>query len=563
MSAVIEKLTELEQAKSRFGEGSSGRKLELLRAFEKVTLPTAKAVQRLHEVLCFLRAHPDDAAVLEQVAKMLEVFDRRSDLRRHKKELADRGIAGTVIRYPFYANTARWLSRRFPGALRVLWKGYEKEDLLSQRLALLATWSETPGLDEISWPMRDWVARLAGPATSDADFLIRRCALLGRSEPERDSFYEELDLPLELRPGAGTPSRSRALLPTQTVHFQTRPLRRERPDLSMELRRPAKVRVVSEPEGERIVELAREAMVLRHRDLDAFSFGDARDIRIFDCGEGLEFAVVGMRPERRLLLEAVYAYLTLKNGVPIGYVLTSGIFASSEIAYNVFDTWRGGEAGLVYGRVLAVTRQLYGSDTFTIYPYQLGGEGNDEGLKSGSWWFYQKLGFRAREPEVLGLMERELAASAVDASHRSSITTLKKLAEHNVYWSPEKPREDVIGSFPLGQVGLAITDYLAGRFGADRERGERVCAQEAARLCGVPGWREWEAGERLAWLRWSPLILALPGVTTWTAEERRALAGVARAKGGRRESDYVRLLDRHRRLRAALRALAASGESPG
>ena len=35
--------------------------------------------------------------------------------------------------------------------------------------------------------------------------------------------------------------------------------------------------------------------------------------------------------------------LTLKNGVPIGYVLISAINASSEIAYNVFETWRGGE----------------------------------------------------------------------------------------------------------------------------------------------------------------------------------------------------------------------------
>ncbi len=40
---------------------------------------------------------------------------------------------------------------------------------------------------------------------------------------------------------------------------------------------------------------------------------------------------------------------------------------------------------------------LFNVDTFTVYPYQLG-YGNDEGLKSGAWWFYQKLGFRARAP---------------------------------------------------------------------------------------------------------------------------------------------------------------------
>jgi hypothetical protein len=92
-------------------------------------------------------------------------------------------------------------------------------------------------------------------------------------------------------------------------------------------------------------------MVTRARDLDAFSYADPRDVRLVDCGDGLVFACVGVRPERRLLLESVYAFLTLKNGVPIGYVLSSALYGSAEIAYNVFETWRGAEAGRVYGRV--------------------------------------------------------------------------------------------------------------------------------------------------------------------------------------------------------------------
>jgi hypothetical protein len=202
-----------------------------------------------------------------------------------------------------------------------------------------------------------------------------------------------------------------------------------------------------------------------------------------------------------------------------------------------------------------VTRQLYGSDTFTIFPYQLGGEGNSEGLTSGSWWFYQKLGFRARDPEVLATMQRELATLQKQPGHRTDLPTLKRLAAHNVYWSAGRERDDILGVFPLGNIGLAITDLLAQRFGADRERGERVCAEEAARLCGVRGWQRWSAGENLWWLRWSPLVLLL-GVDKWSAAERRALVAVVRAKGGRRESDYVRRLDAHKQLRATLRRLA-------
>lgn len=559
MPATSKLLVELEQIKSQFGDGVAARKLELLARLAPLRLPTAAALRRLHECLCYLRAYPDDGAVLERVQALLDGFELRPDLRRLRARLADTGIAGTAIRYVFFAATARWLSQRFPGALQVVWRGYDKADLLDQRLPLLASWAETPALDEVVWPMQRWVQRLAGPATTDADFLIQRCARIGRTEAECDAFYEELGLELELAPVPGAPSRTRAQAAVGAVHFQRQPLRRERPDLRRVLRqRPVPVEELDTAAGARMIALAREAMILRHRDLDAFAHGDARDVRLFDCGDGLQFAVIGVEPERRLLLEAVYAYLTLKNGVPIGYVLTSGLFGSSEIAYNVFDTWRGGEAAHIYGQVLAVTRQLYGSDTFTVYPYQLGGEGNDEGLQSGAWWFYQKLGFRARDDEVLATMQRELAAMRRRPQHRTSIATLRQLAEHNVYWSAGKPRQDVIGVFKLANVGIAATDLLAARFGADRERGEQACSGEAARLCAARDWRRWDAGERLCFRRWSPLLLALPGVAKWSAEDRTALAAVVRAKGGRRESDYVRLLDAHRPLRAALRRLAAS-----
>lgn len=550
-------LRELEQIRSQFGEGQGAKKRALLARLASARLPTAAAVTRLHESLCFLRAHPDDAELLATVTAMLDGFHRRADLRRHRHALAESGIAGTALSYSFFADTARWLSQRLPGTLRVLWDDYKNTDLLGQRLSLFATWPETPGLDEADLSAPEWVRRLAGPDTSDADFLVARCQRLGRTAAEREAFFEELDLDfeLDLLPETGAPSRTRALAADRPVHFQTTPLRRERPDLRAELKRPARERPVDRAAGARLIALAREAMVLRHRDLDAFAYGDPDDVRLFDCGDGLEFAVIGMQPERRLLLEAVYAYLTLKNGVPIGYVLSSGLFGSSEIAYNVFDTWRGGEAGLVYGRVLAVTKQLYGSDTFSIFPYQLGGEGNTEGLESGSWWFYQKLGFLARDAKVLATMRRELATMQKKPRHRTAIATLERLAAHPVYWSAGRQRDDVIGVFPLGNIGLAVTDLLAQRFGADRERGERTCAAEAAALCGIKGWQRWPKSESLWWRRWAPLILLL-GVESWTAAERRDLVAVVRSKGGRRESDYVRLLDAHRRLRQALRRLA-------
>jgi len=318
---------------------------------------------------------------------------------------------------------------------------------------------------------------------------------------------------------------------------------------------------VGRRDAETLIDMARESMVTRSRDLYSFAAADPRDVRLVDCGDGLELACIGVVPEFRLLLEAVYSFLLLQNGVPIGYALASALFRSSEVAYNVFESFRGAEAAHVYGRLLAAVRALFGADTFTVFPYQLGHE-NDEGLESGAWWFYYKLGFRPRDPKTLALARDEERRAARRPGHRTGLATLRALVRANVFLDPDEPRDDVIGVFPSGAIGLGITDTVSARFGSDRERATATCADEAAERLGAGDWRRFRAGERLFWERWAPLIGLLPGVEGWTVAEKRGLVDVVRAKGGHRESDYVTLFDGHSRLRAALLALAKKGTAP-
>ena len=550
-------LRDLERVQGEFGADAEERKLALLAGLARVRLGSAASVARLHECLCFLRAYPDSPALLDEVELQLSAFSRRPDLRRFRAELADSGIAGTTIHYTFFAEMARWLVERWPDQVHVDWPEFEQGERLESLLPLLTTYAETPGLDEWSWPMRDWCARLKHPDETDAAFLVRRFAALDVDAFLREWLYQEMALPLVLRPGEGTPSRTLACAPDGELHFQKRPLDRARPDLRRAARvEPLAVRELSRREGRAMITMAREAMLTRSRDLDVFSYGDPDDVRLIDCGAGLQFAAIGALPERRLLLEAVYGFLTLRNGVPIGYVLNSALLGSAEIAYNVFEAFRGGEAAHVYGRVLATVRHLFGTDSYTVYPYQLGGDGNDEGLASGAWWFYQKLGFRAPDPGVLALMQRELARLARRPRERSTIATLRRLAAENVYFHLGRERDDVIGLMPLHKVGLAVSAALAQRFGSDREGAQRECQREAGRLLGLRGQRGWSRSEKLAWRRWAPLVVILPGIARWSPAARRDLIAVVRAKGGRRESDFVRLFDAHRPLRRALQELA-------
>ena len=551
-------LKELAQLRNRFGDGAADDKSGLLDALAAADLDNAKQVERLHELLCFIRAHPDDPALLDKVVKMLEGFAGRRDLRRHRSRLADTGIAGTRIHYEFYHGMASWLTECWPDRLGIDWQVAGADAGIEKILSLLGIFSETPALDEQGFTVREWIDRMRGPDETDAAFLVRRIARMKMDAFVREWFYEELAVPMFVEPGSGGPSRTGAWMAVGPAHFQANPLRRGRPDLEAELRRPCpEIKYPGKNKAEEIIHLCREALVTRSRDLDAFAFAEAQDVRVAHCGDGLTIALSGMVPERRLMFETVYGYLLLRNGVPIGYGVISALYRSVEVAFNVFDTFRGVEAGYLFSRLLTVLRHQFKARTFTLFPYQLGGEGNDEGLASGAWWFYQKLGFRPRDEDLLELMNVELARMRKSTGHRSNRATLKRLATENVYYDLGVPRRDVIGQLPFGEIGTRITAYLAERFGSGRDRAPAVCGREAARILGVRNMARFTAGEKLAWGRWAPLVLILPGLENWSRVEKSALARVIRAKGCRRESEFTLKFDAHAKLRRALLRLGA------
>ena len=545
-------LNKLEQLKATYGGHAARRKLEMLQALEKSPLSRAKDVFRLHEVLCFLRAYPDSREVLKEVERMLGSFAARKDLRRNRQELANSGIAGTAINYAFFWVTACWLARHWPDRISIDWRNFDRKRELLDILHLLVHFSETPALDHLDFSLREWINRLKGPTETDAYFLIRRFKALPGDSFTRETLHDRLVIPIKFSPGADTPSRTRARYPGSPVVYQTRPLSGARPALRREIHRcPVKVRSVSPREARRLLDLTREAMVTRSRDLDAFEYAYEKDVRLVSCDRGIQFVCLGVIPERRLLLDAVYSFLTLKNGVPVGYVLASSLFRSSEVAFNMFETFRGTESSLIYSRALAMVRHLFGSDTFAVPPHQLG-YNNPEALQSGAWWFYYKLGFRPRDPEVRRLLRAELKHIKRRPRHRTDIDTLNELSSENMYLYLGQQRKDIMGEISFGDIGLLISRTLADRFGADRETAVKTYSSEAARRLGLRSRRGFSAGEKLAWERWSPLVMAMPGIERWRPGEKHALVGVIRAKGGRRESDFVRLFNRHWRLQKAI-----------
>jgi len=57
-------LAELQHCRPELGAGAAERRLRLLKNLARTGLGSAQAVRRLHELLCVLRAYPDNAKQL-------------------------------------------------------------------------------------------------------------------------------------------------------------------------------------------------------------------------------------------------------------------------------------------------------------------------------------------------------------------------------------------------------------------------------------------------------------------------------------------------------------------
>ncbi len=227
----------LERIRDEYGAGSGARKRALLGALARARLRTAGEVVRLHETLCFLRAYPDDARVAGRVERMLRAFARRADLRRHRAALADSGIAGTTIRYRFFWPTARWLAHRWPAELRLDRNDLAAGDNIAGALPHLLTPPEAEWLRARAPEGYDALDALRGRAT-DAAWLVRAVEALPGDTFTREAFYDALDPSCELVPGRDTPSRTLDRHAPAPATFRAAPLRRARPDLRAEIRRP-------------------------------------------------------------------------------------------------------------------------------------------------------------------------------------------------------------------------------------------------------------------------------------------------------------------------------------
>jgi len=543
---------------ARYAPGERAEKLALLDALERTPLGAAGPLGRFHEALCFLQAYPDDPEVLARVDRALAGFPARVARlgAAARARLHDSGIAGASLDYPFGYPMARWLARRFRGDAEIAWAKFDEADRLDETLSLLASPAEGDAFSEggIGWKRWLQVAK-GGRRMTDLDLLIELFERTGLPEETRDWLFDNLALPIRWTPRGAGASRTLARTPPARVFFHGAGLERRAAPLAEALAGPPpRLRRAPRPLAGSLGELARVAMATRQRELHAFSHPNLDDVLLADLDRGFRIAFFGIEPGFRLPLEGYYGFLALKNGVPVSYGGGWELFGTLDFAINIFASFRQGESAYLATQLLRAYRRIFGMRTVVVDRYQLGHE-SAEALQSGSFYFYHRLGFRPRDPEILRVLAGERARIAADPAYRSPIPVLKRLAGDEVCLTLPGGDPEPEKRVRATDVAALVARMIAREFGGDRARAGRACAARVARALGVGRRAGWTREERRA-LDGLGLVAALvPDLAAWPAGDRRALAAVLRAKGSGSERRYTRLLDGHRRLRRSLETL--------
>jgi len=557
-------LERLDEAKRRFGPGEDKRVEGVLVRLTRCKFADAEALIRFHESLLFLRAYPHSPRILRLVERELSSFAERVELLETRGADTSAfvhpdisGIAHTLVIDTFSYNIVRWLLLRHPTQIALDWEWFEDENRLAATWPRFMPLLEEDAFVEANVPYCEWLRAAKGRGVSDLAWLIQRFASLPRTDEEKAELYDSLKLYVRWTPSYKA-TRTGMKLPVRNVFYHRQPLIQRR-DISFldELQAPSpKLSRLSAKQGEAMLNMVRETSTVRYRELYGFTHGDSKRVFKVSLGRGVDLFVMGVAPERRLPLRAYHAAMIFKNGVPVGYFEGLSFCERMESGFNFYYSFREGETAWIYARTLNVFRHLLGVTVFSIDPYQVGHE-NDEGIESGAFWFYRKLGFRPTRAKLMKLTVAEERKIASRPSYRTPKKVLRQLAEGSMILEMSKPDTGDWDRFQIRSVGLSVQRRMAAEFKGDADRIRADSSSEIGRVLDIRT-VELSEVEQSVFSDFAVVLLLIPDLDGWTVSEKDALVQIIRAKVGPSETLYLKLMQKHARLRRELIRLGSS-----
>jgi hypothetical protein len=415
------------EIRNKFGIPIRAEKWEIISFLRTQQRFTKKQFKQYFDTLLFIKAYPDDKSIFELADE--EIKRLAALLKNHPRlanSLEDSGIRNTLNRGFFSFTLTKWLRSSYGKNTQLEQITADQKKCIS---VLTCIMGEVPVeiLQEGYMNWEQWLIKFRLNKEQDLlDVLISHFEKAPVTPRIKDELWNDMGLVISIMLddstsfiGSGTniaPSCRYHTLINRNIIIQ-----------DVLKKKPREVRINDTKKAE-LIALAKLTLACQQRETDPVTHATPQYSRYYTHGDGFTILLLGMPPERRQPIDSYIGYMAFKNGTPIAYGGGWILFDSCRIGVNVFPAFRGGESSLIFAQIISVYKHVFNLNRFTVDPYQIG-KNNSDGIRSGAFWMYYRLGFRPMQENLKALAEDESNKIAAGKSYRSPARILNKLAD--------------------------------------------------------------------------------------------------------------------------------------
>lgn len=484
-------LKQLQDCYTKFDVENITKKKALLNNIEVDQL-SAKQLLLFHKFLLFLLAYASDAKMKSMaVNKLYEISRLLKSNETLKTKLCNSGLPFTSTIASFSFDAIKYL---FTHRHCVLSYHSSADSALPLRTVLQHSLPSIERDEAMEYENDDeFLKAINISAHEKTDFIIGEFLNMSCSNKLKDKEWQSLKMFFEIRFTDKLFSLSFNRLDYEDIFFHTELNKNidRKKILSTSLPKPSKL---TDEERVILAEVIKKAMVLYVRETDPSTYMEQESLKYYSLGRGISIALFGMNEERQLPLENYIGYTLFKNGMPISYG-GSWVFGSyARFGINVFEPYRGGESELILSQILRTYIHVFNVKTIEIESYQIGNN-NEDGIKSGAYWFYYKFGFRSKDKHLQILAKDEFEKIRLDKNYRTPEKILLTLAKNNMALNLDGKQHPYIISYTKGLSLWIKKNFNGSRCRAVKESGlllmKDLEINDQHKLCKRIAFEEW------------------------------------------------------------------------
>jgi hypothetical protein len=538
MDINLAHIEQLKYLSTRFGAPFTGQKEKLLAQLTQMKAVDVKVINAYHEVLLFLKAYPENRILLRFTEQELKKLDESVNLLSEpkKEKLVRSGISHSETRANFSFTLCKWLVKTYPGKIKLFSLEGDSE-WATELLKLVLPKTDSEGITN---SIDEWLTEHIAEEKR-MEILLQLIDNMEASPRIKEHIWEALQVFVAVSLTPDFPSRTFNALPPVRVYFHKKELVK-RVDAVKEIKKPLpQSKKLSETEKQLILRSARASLFLLNRETDTVTYTNENEVLFFELERGIQIALFGLIPERRLPFETYIGYMAFKNGVPVAYGGAWPFQRIARIGLNIYEPFRGGESVYLFTQLMRVYQQIYKVNQFMVEPYQIG-YGNKEGLQSGAFWFYYRMGFRSTDERIAHIAEVEYQKISAAQGYRTPVNLLKKLTTSHILLKviPLKPHE-MQSPFMAEELTRLVSDYIDACFDGNRINALQHASKKMRQWLGVSteSYKKWSLPERFWFGELSLLFTQMTGIIKEKSKIKNQLINLVKAKAGKQERKFL------------------------